>query len=943
MKLRNLYIIACLLLSAANIYANQPVANRPERCALNDTKDKVISFTKTGCDWGRLIYHSSAPSIVDINPDTAVIRARGLGIAIITVTMEAKGCTGDGQKYSCEINVVDDQPLPEMTSVTKILGDPPFMLEYSADIDNNFIYTSSNEAVATISGKQVTIRGVGETTITARKKESLLLNGRPKLVTSTLTVRPAHQEITYTGATACTYGEECIAQATTAQGGIVNFESDTPDICTVTEEGAILVKKNEMGVCHIRARQNGHADYKTQAIVINASTLSLGDLPHGTYKTRYSEELTATGGYGTYHYQVTSGILPAGLQLIKECGEWKLSGMLEATPGFVYLTLTATDENQVSTNRSYSFYIKKAELIISNLHEQGNHSLSVPYGRSHTVEKMPYVWINKVADNNSLSMLKYESTNPGICSVENNNGALTIKGNGVGQAQIIASLKKSYQSDYFCPADYCPLGDQQQQKAVVYTCQVTPIKQTQTIHFSRTPATCTYGAPCYVTATSDANLAVRYSVSKADLSGRCEVDSTTGAVTIKKNEDGHCIIKASQAGNAHYLAAEDKKWHIAVSANNQRLMSDLEDATYETPYSQTLTTTGGYAPYTYVLHPADRSLDGLVLKENGILEGIPGRPRTTILTVIVTDVNGVKMTRQYKLKINRAPSYIKFSDSSVSLDYGKAKEMTAYPVDEKGDRRLTYPDRLSHSNIHYHSDDANICQVTNEGKMPMGLVRATGVGRTKITATIKGNEYYEDGTASYNCIANQASQVVAYQNFTTCTYGQPCKVNWNASGGEVRFASNTTDICTVTAQGDITQKRVGTCIISAHQSGNAHYLPFNGIQKIEMIAAKPSISNLGNLTVTYARNKTISLNLKSTSPGKLSYESSNPRVATVNQQGLITILDGTGGTPITITVRQAAAGLYAALKETITLTVKQRDSELKQIYGKGQIVLTDEE
>lgn len=926
----------------ANIYASQPVASRPAKCAMNDARDQITSFTITGCDWGKIIYLSSAPSVVDINPDTAVIKAQGLGLATITATLKAKGCTGDGQTYACEVEVVDDRPLPEMHAITKVLGDPPFMLEYSADIDNHFTYASSNEAVATISGKQVTIRGVGETTITATKNDALLLNGRQKSVTSTLTVRAADQKITYTGPTTCTYGQACIPQAT-ALGGIVNFESDTLDICIVTAEGAILAKKNETGVCHIRAWQNGNADYKTQAIVINASTLSLGDLPHGTYKTRYSEALTTTGGYGPYHYQVTSGSLPAGLELIKKCGEWELSGMLHATPGFVHFTLTATDENQVSTSRSYSFYIKKAELIISNIDQQGNHSLSVPDGRSHTVEKMPGVWINKVADNNFLSMLKYESTNPRICSVENNNGALTIKGNGVGEAQIIASLKKAYQGDYFCPANYCPLGDQQQEpKAVVYTCQVTPIKKKQTIHFSSTAAkACTYGNPCYVTATSDARLAVHYRI-KSDYTG-CEINSTTGAVTIKKNEDGHCIITASQAGNAYYSAAEDKKWHIAVSPNNRVLMRHLDDATYKTPYSQTLTTTWGYADHTYALASGSKLPAGLVLTEKGILKGLPtGLPTKAVFTVIVTDANGVKMPHQYELEINKAPSYIKFSYPSVSLVYGWDQEMTAYAADANGNI-IAYPNGRSHSEIYYHSDMANICQVSNEGQR--GLVRATGVGRTQITATLKGNEYYEDAKATYSCTVNRAQKTVSYTRTTACTYGQPCKINWTALGGEVKFASKTTDICTVTAQGDITQKKVGTCIISAHhfsahQSGNANHLPSHEVnQKIEMLAAKPSISNLMNWTTTYAKNKTILLNLKSTSQGKLSYASSNPRVATVDAQGRIAILDGTGDTPITITVTQDADGNYAAVTEKITLTILPGDSKLKKIYGDGQIDL----
>lgn len=948
MKLRNRYITVCLLLSMANIYATQSIASRPEKCAMNEARDQITSFTTQGCHWGKLNYRSSTPSIVDIDVNTGVIKAQRLGVANITATLIAKGCTGNGQQHTCEVMVVDNSPLPAMNSMTKNFGDPPFTLEYSADIDNNFIYESSNKAVATISGKQVTITGVGQSTITAIQKGTLLLNGLPKRVTSTLTVNRAHQEITYTGATDCTYGQECIAKATIVPRGAAHFESDTPDVCAVTPAGVITAQKNQSGTCHIKARPNGNDNcidvYKKQAITIKKSALTLGDLPEGIYKEQYSVAITTTGGYSPYTYQVTSGSLPTGLQLIKTGDVWQLSGTLEAIPGLVNFTITATDKNQVSASRSYSFVIKKAELIITNAGEYENHSPSVPYGSSRPVNSMPNVWLNKVEDNKLLSMFEYKSANPEICSVENNNGTLIIKGNRIGEAEIIAFLKTEHKGRYSCPPNYCPLmGDKHYLKdpeAAVYTCRVTLANQTITFTNTGT-TTCTYGTSCSVTARSDAPLAVHYSLAD-DPHGMCRVDSATGTITIKKNETGYCTIKASQTGNASYKAAADSRQRVNVRAS-ALVLSNLDNGMYRTPYMQTLMTTGGYEPYTYELVGESRLPEGLVLTNNGQLSGTPtGKPGYVPFTIKVADAHGAAVTRQYNLKIAKAPSYIKFSKTSGSWRYGNAGELTALPADAKGKVMQIYPSGLSHNDIHYHSDAENICQVENNGSK--GWVKATGVGQAKITATLKGNDYYEDGVASYTCRGVPAQQVITHnKKVTTCTYGQKCQINATAPGGKVRFTSKTADICTVSELGEITQIKVGACIISASQSGNAHYLAAPEVnQNIEMMAVTPSLSNLKNLTETYSKNRTIQLKPTSLSQGKFSYESSHPEIATINQQGLITILDGTGGMPITITVTQAAQGNYAEVKRIFTVTVNPRDSEIEQTYGDGLIVLTNQ-
>lgn len=74
-----------------------------------------------------------------------------------------------------------------------------------------------------------------------------------------------------------------------------------------------------------------------------------------------------------------------------------------------------------------------------------------------------------------------------------------------------------------------------------------------------------------------------------------------------------------------------------------------------------------------------------------------------------------------------------------------------------------------------------------------------------------------------------------------------------------------------------------------------------------------------SLTKAYSKNKKFSLNAKA--EGKLSYDSSNKKVATIDGSGKVTI-KGTGKT--TITIKAAETDTYSAATKKITLTIKPK-------------------
>lgn len=87
----------------------------------------------------------------------------------------------------------------------------------------------------------------------------------------------------------------------------------------------------------------------TVAPVCPAITVNPATLPNGVVGTAYSEVLTATGGTAAYSFAVTSGALPAGLNLA--------AGVISGTPtatAVANFTITATDTHGCTGTRSFT-------------------------------------------------------------------------------------------------------------------------------------------------------------------------------------------------------------------------------------------------------------------------------------------------------------------------------------------------------------------------------------------------------------------------------------------------------------------------------------------------------------------------------------------------------------------------------------------------------------
>lgn len=93
----------------------------------------------------------------------------------------------------------------------------------------------------------------------------------------------------------------------------------------------------------------------------------------------------------------------------------------------------------------------------------------------------------------------------------------------------------------------------------------------------------------------------------------------------------------------------------AVSGAPVPWAENLAGGTIGTAYSESLSTSGGTAPYTYSLQSGSIPA-GCTLSSSGVISGTPTTAATYTFTVLVTDANGITGTQTFQIIVMAAAS-----------------------------------------------------------------------------------------------------------------------------------------------------------------------------------------------------------------------------------------------------------------------------------------------
>ena len=161
----------------------------------------------------------------------------------------------------------------------------------------------------------------------------------------------------------------------------------------------------------------------------------------------------------------------------------------------------------------------------------------------------------------------------------------------------------------------------------------------------------------------------------------------------------------------------------------------LPAATAGVAYSQTLTATGGTAPYTFTAPPGTLPT-GLTLTPGGLLSGTSTAGGTFTFTVTATDANGFTGMQQYTITVSRAaPPTLK---SIVLTDHGGAPPPTTLKVGQNVPITATgaYSDGSTQNlstQVQWSSSNSQVAMVDTTGK-----VTGESPGTVTITAALNG-------------------------------------------------------------------------------------------------------------------------------------------------------------------------------------------------------------
>ncbi|MEQ8812507.1 MAG: MBG domain-containing protein, partial [Imperialibacter sp.] len=272
-----------------------------------------------------------------------------------------------------------DQLIAFETLEAKTFGDASFDLVASSDAALPVTFTSSNEAVATISDATVTIVGAGTATITAVQAGSINYNEAE--TTQELTVSKATQTITFEAIDSQVLSTGSLTLSATASSGLaVSYEVSGP----ATLEGTKLTFTGA-GDITVTASQAGNVNYMAAEALPRTFTVT-DDTPVDPVKEdqTITFEAIADKTFGDAAFDLTATASSGLTVSYIVSGAATISGSSVMITGAGGVTITASQAGDDSFNAaadvSQSFTVNKATatITLSDLEQEADGTPKTP-------------------------------------------------------------------------------------------------------------------------------------------------------------------------------------------------------------------------------------------------------------------------------------------------------------------------------------------------------------------------------------------------------------------------------------------------------------------------------------------------------------------------------------------------------------------------------------
>lgn len=915
---------------------------------------------------GETISYSSSNTSVAV-PSSDALHIFGPGTATITASLFASG-----QTYTATITVAKaPQTIPGLTNMNKVATESNFALPASTNKGYSLTYSSSNPAVATITGNTVKLTGEGTTTITASQAGTNVY--APVTQSVTLTVTKGTQTITGLGdaireANSPTY----YIYASASSGLPVTLSSSNLAVATVSGNKVTYIGAGETTITATQSGNEKYAAASATAIlkVVKARqflytienlnkapsdpAFTLTEYSSASLKVSYTSSNPAVAtisgnkvtivGIGTTvitgsqagdaQYEAATNITTTLTVGKKSQSIIFLTDMTAvASDGYFYLnsaratselplTYTSSDLS-VATISGNTVTIVGAGTTTITASQAGNatYAAATPVSAILTVSKGNQeilgltdmqksvndviFFINDAYATSGLP-LSFTSSNPAVATISGNKitfvsgGTTTITASQAGNARYNAA------------------------KSV--TAYLTVSKADQTINYLSDMQSLLSDGSLTLSATASSGLVISYTSSDpkvATISGNKVTFIGAGVTTIT----------ATQAGNGKYNAATPVSVSLTVNGaikTSQYItgLSNMAKLTSDLPFYLSKVATSGLT-ITYT------SSNPSVAKVSGNIVTIAGAGSTTITA-------SQPGNDQYE-EATPVSVTLTVTGSSISkmaqIITGMENLLVKTTTDPAFNLNATATSGLA---VSYTSSNPEVATISGN------KVTLVGEGTTTITASQSGNASYNAATPvtvmlSVSSGIEKNTQSI-YGLSSIIKYGADAPFNLSAtssSGLAVSYSSSDLSVATVSGN-KVTIVGAGTTTITATQAGNAYYYPADPVAvKLYVYKTSQSISGLSNV-MKYKSDAPFTLTGVASSGLPVTYTSSNPNVATISGNKVTIVNYGS----IQITATQAGNDKYDAAN-TVTIwldVVKQPQtipglSDMEKNISEGSFTL----
>ncbi len=445
------------------------------------------------------------------------------------------------------------------------------------------------------------------------------------------------------------------AQALSASGGVAPYafalaSGSLPTGVVLSTGGELSGTPTEVGSFAVTLEAtdaNGQTGTRAYTLVVNAPTLALAP-GAGTLALAYgvagSHTFTASGSPGPFSYALT-GSLPAGVAFSGDT----LSGT-PTVPGSYPITVTATDTTLTGTgapftvSQAYTLEVAASAVTLSPASLPAADA-GVPYAQALSASGGVAPYAFALASGALPAGLSLAS-----------DGALSGTPTEVGSFAVTLSATDA--------------------NGQTGTRAYTLVVNAPSLALAPGAATFTAtqgSAYAQVFSASGGVGPYTYAISGSVPAGVSLSGDTLSGTPTSSGTFGFTIVATDTGANgagSPFTVSEAYVLAVAAAAVTPD-PATLPAADPGAPYSQTLTASGGVAPYAFVL--ASGALPaGLSLASDGALSGTPTEVGGFAFTVEVTDANDQSGTRAYALVVNAPTLALAPGAGTLTLAYGVA-------------------------------------------------------------------------------------------------------------------------------------------------------------------------------------------------------------------------------------------------------------------------------